>query len=164
MKVSLLILVLGGSCLFAQIPAARFQISGRTTKAGSLSLAQQAPAGLRQVQIRLHPSLERTIDVPLIVRSNSPYRLIVKSSVPVRAFLKSVDPNGGTTHLTPEAISVHAIEAEVPASPGEITLLEGPRISTGGNDSTLDNAVRLTVGIELPDNISDAELTFRIDF
>src|SRR5437867_7132781 len=120
LKVSLLILVLGGSCLFAQIPAGRFQISGSTIKAGSLSLAQQPPAGLRQVQIRLQPSQQRTIDVPLIVRSNSPYRLIVKSSVPLRVLLKSVDSNGGTTHLAPEAMSVHAIEGEVPGSPGEV--------------------------------------------
>ena len=163
-KVSLLTLLLGGSCLAAQIPAARFQISGSTTKAGSLSLAQQPPTGLRQVQIHLQPSPERTIEIPLVARSNSPYRLIVSSSVPVRVLLKSVDPNGGTSHLAPEAMIVHAIEAEASGSSGEIAVLDGPRISTGGNDSTSDNAIRLTVQVELPDNASDAELTFRMEF
>ena len=163
-KNALLVVVLSGSSLAAQIPAGRLQISGRTVRTGSLSLASSPSAGSRQVQVRLRPSPDRTIAVPLIARSNSPYRLLVRSAAPLRVLVKSVDPNGGTTHLTPEATSVHAIEAQLPGSLDEISILEGPRISNGGNDSTSDNAIRLTVQVELPENVSEAELTFTMDF
>src|SRR5712691_8344974 len=113
-KAALLVLFLSGSGFAAQIPAARFQISGRTLKTGSLSLAAQASAGSRQVQVRLQPSLPgRTVAVPLIARSNSPYRLLVRSAQPLRVVVKSVDPNGGTTHLTSDAMSVRAIEGQL---------------------------------------------------
>ena len=115
--------------------------------------------------MRLQPSLPgRTVAVPLIARSNSPYRLLVRSAQPLRVVVKSVDPNGGTTHLTSDAMSVRAIEGQLAGNLDEIQLVAGPRISSGGNDSTTDNAIRLTLEVELPENVSEAELTFTMEF
>ena len=170
---ALLVLILSASSFAAQIPAARFQISGRTAKTGSLFLASsdasitslQASSGSRQVQVRLRPSLSRNITVPLIARSNSPYRLLVKSSAqPLRILVRSTDPNSGTLHLAPEATNVRSIGEQLAGGLNEMTLLEGPRISSGGNDATLDNAIRLTVEVELPEQVSEADLTFTMEF
>ena len=178
---ALLLLLLSGSGFAAQIPAARFQISGRTLKTGSLSLALsdssiapvQASNGSRQVQVRVRPSpSDRSITVPLIARSNSPYRLLVKSvgrqdsanPTPVRVLVRSVDPNAGSTHLMPDAINVRTIEDQPVGTLNEITILEGPRISSGGNDATIDNAIRLNLEVELPQDASETELIFSMDF
>jgi hypothetical protein len=180
-KSAFVFLMLCGSGFAAQIPAARFQISGRTLKAGSLSVAPsdssiasvQASTGSRQVQVRVRPSLsDRSITVALIARSNSPYRLLVKSvgrqnttnPSPVRVLVRSVDPNAGSTHLTPDAINVRTIEDQLVGTLNEITILEGPRISSGGNDATIDNAIRLNLEVELPQDASETELIFTMDF
>jgi hypothetical protein len=176
-KVAFLVIVLSGLSLFAQIPLARFQISGTTAKAGSLLLASasgvaasQAPMG-RQVQVRLRPtSGSRAVTVPLIARSNAPYRLLVKSippqdggnPQPIRIVLTSVNPNAGTTHLTADAVNVRAVEGQVAGIAGA-TIVEGPRISNGGTDATADNALRLVFEAELPEALSEAELTFTME-
>jgi hypothetical protein len=159
----------------AQIPAGRIRIPGSIAKAGSLSLgpsdngtvALQAlrEANSTQVQVRLRPSsTARTITVPLIARSNAGYRLLVKSVQPVRVVLKSVDPNAGTMHLTSDATAVRAIEAQLTGALDEVAIIAGPRISSGGNNATLDNAIRFSLEVELPQSISEADLTFTMEF
>ena len=155
-KTALLVAILSPAALSAQSPAARIQISGRVSRMGSLSLAAAGrevvplasnTANSRQVRVTLRPSASgRTISVPLIARSNVPYRLLMKCAQPLRVGIASAGPNAGTAHLTTDATSVRTIENRL--SGEEVTLIEGQRISSGGTDATPDNALRLTVEVE----------------
>jgi len=167
-KTALLVAILSPAALSAQSPAARIQISGRVSRMGSLSLAAAGrevvplASNTRQVRVALRSSASgRTISVPLIARSNVPYRLLMKSAQPLRVGVASAGPNAGTAHLTTDATSVRTIENRL--SGEEVTLIEGQRISSGGTDATPDNALRLTVEVELPQDLSEAELTFTLE-
>jgi hypothetical protein len=109
------------------------------------------------------------VTVPLIARSNSPYRLLVKSVTtqdsanPLQVILRSIDPSAGTRHLMPDATAVRA-GGQLAVANGETTIAEGPRISNGGNDATIDNAIRLSVEIEFPQHVSEADLIFTMEF
>jgi hypothetical protein len=174
MRNTALLLVLLSTTAFAeQSSTARIRISGQVSRMGSLSLAaadrEIVPLGAgaansRQVHIALRPATSsRTITVPLVARSNAPYRLVVKSSQPLRVGIRSVNPNAGMTRLAPDATNVHTIEGQLTASAGELTILEGGRISSAGTDATPDNAIRMTVDVELPPDLPEAELTFTIE-
>jgi hypothetical protein len=163
----LAILLLSASSLAAQVSRGGFQISGRIAKSGSLALAAADPErvqgsaipGLRQVHVRLRPSSDNpTVIVPLIARSNAPYRLAVRSAEPVRISVTAATPNGGSAHLMRDATNVRAVPLEFVEALEEITVAQGPRISSGGNDLSVDNAIRLALEVEFPQTVSEADL------
>jgi hypothetical protein len=169
----LLVLFLSASSLAAQVSRGGFQISARIAKGGSLSLGAADPElvqgsaipGLRQVHVRLRPSPEsHTVTIPLIARGNAPYRLAVKSDAPLRIAVRSATPNGGTAHLMPDATNVRAVPTELVEALEEVSVVEGPRISSGGNDLTVDNAIRLVMEVEFPQAVSEADLIVTMTF
>jgi len=169
----LVILFLSASSLAAQVSHGGFQISARIARGGSLALAAADPErvlgsaipGLKQVQVRLRPSSgNRIVTVPLIARSNAPYRLAVKSDAPLRISVTSATPNGGSAHLMADATNVRAVPIELVEALEEVTIVQGPRISSGGNDLTVDNAIRLALEVEFPQTVSEAELIVTMIF
>ena len=172
----LVILFLSASSLAAQVSHGGFQISARIVRGGSLALAAGDPEhlqgsaipgipGLKQVQVRLRPSSgNRIVTVPLIARSNAPYRLAVKSDAPLRISVTSVTPNGGNAHLVADATNVRAVPIELVEALEEVTVVQGPRISSGGNDLTVDNAIRLAMEVEFPQTVSEANLIVTMTF
>src|SRR5438132_2793251 len=167
-KTALLVAILSAQGLAAQSSTARIQITGRISKMGSLSLAGTSREivplsgglGSRQVHVALRSDTpNRTITVLLIARSNAPYRLLVKSAQPLRVALSSVTSNAGSTRLAPDAMNVHSIPGQL-AGFDEVSVVEGSGISAAGTDSTPDNAIRVAIDVELPDSISEADLTF----
>ena len=160
-KTALLVVILSAQALVAQNSTARIQITGRVSKMGTLSVAGGATA--RQVHVVLRPETsKRTITVPLIARSNASYRVVAKSTQPLRLSLSAVTPNGGTTRLAPEATNVRSIPEQL-SGLDEAIVFEGPRISAAGTDATPDNAIRVTLDVEFPDSVSEADLTFTIE-
>ena len=161
----LLMVILSISTLGAQVPNGRFQLSGRIAQSGSLALAppdsriqnvQAATSDARQLHVRVMPGQPgRSVLVSLIARSNAPYSVLAAANAePLRVVVQSVHPNGGTAHLTSDATNVRSV--------GDV--VEGPRISSGGNDASIDNAIRLTLEVQLPGNISEGELVLTMGF
>ncbi len=179
MRRALWIILLGACCAEAQIPAGQLHISGTIPKSGLLSLAP-SPAVLplesttgstsTRIRVRVRPSSGNPmITIPLIARSNSAYRLIVKSgspedSEPVRVAIRSVDPIAGGTHLMPDATNIVAGAGELTRPSDQIVLGTGPRISRGGNNSTIDNAILVALDVELPNDAPETELIFIMEF
>ncbi len=169
----LVILFLSASSLAAQVSQGGFQISARIARGGSLALAAADPEGvqgsaipgLKQVQVRLRPSTgNRIVTVTLIARSNAPYRLAVKSNAPLRISVTPATPNGGSAHLMPDATNVRAVPIELVEALEEVTIVQGPRISSGGNDVTVDNAIRLALEVEFPQTVFEADLIVTMTF
>ncbi len=172
----LVILFLSASSLAAQVSHGGFQISARIARGGSLALAAGDPEhvqgsaipgipALKQVQVRLRPSSgNRIVTVPLIARSNAPYHLAVKSDAPLRISVTSATPNGGSAHLMADATNVRAVPVELVEALEEVPVVQGPRISSGGNDLTLDNAIRLTMEVEFPQTVAEANLIVTMTF
>ena len=121
------------------------------------------------------PAGTRSVTISLLARSNTPYRLRVKCNSlealqeirrnhSVRVSARSVDSNAGRAHLTPDATNVRMMSGEIWRNEDEITVLEGSVISNGGNNATVDNAVRITLEVELPQDVSQADLIVRMEF
>jgi hypothetical protein len=123
-------------------------------KAGSLGLLNAAPAGLRQVSVHARGGESSTIQ--LLVRSNSAYRIRLDGAA-VRVGQISVTPNAGGARLMAGAMNVRT-SSELP------NIVEGPRISNGGNNGTPDNALLINVPIELPEGAAETDLNFRLEF
>src|SRR5262249_11380787 len=169
-----LVIILSACCTYAQVPARQLQVSGKILKSGSLSLPPSAGiAALEsvrgsmstQVRLRVRPLSGNAISVPLIARSNSPYQLIVRSATEtVRVGIRSVDPIGGGMHLMPDATNLALMPGELTRATDQVIVGRGPRISRGGNDWTIDNAIRLTLDLEFPHDTVDAEVIVAMEF
>jgi hypothetical protein len=176
-----LVIILSLCCVYAQVPAPQLRVSGRILKSGSLSLAPSAGVSAlesvrgsmsTQVRLRVRRLSGNAISIPLIARSNSPYQLIVRfatdlsleESETLRVAIRSVDPIAGGTHLTPDATNVVAIPGELTRASDQIIVGRGPRISQAGNDWTIDNAIRLTLDLELPHDTPEAEVIVTMEF
>jgi hypothetical protein len=111
----------------------------------------------------LHFSVRRSdrspaIMIPLIARSNTPYRVSVRSSNGVRVRFVRAMPLGGGERLMPNALNVRAMEG--PANQEAfVPICEGPRISRGGNNTTVNNALLLQLEVDLPDELATADVT-----
>lgn len=134
----------------------QIRLSLQVPKSGSLALMNSAAAPSQQVTVHVRRSEAADLSViHLMARSNSAYRLRVEPSA-LRLGRVTVSPNAGGARLMPEATSVRTF-SDVP------NILEGPRISNDGNNSTPDNALVINVPVEFPDGVSEADLNFRIE-
>jgi len=96
-------------------------------------------------QNALHLRLSRgAVQIPLVLRSNTAYELSVQSSEGVEIRVAGVQPLAGTEHIVPGALNV-SVAVPVSASSVPKTILQGPRISNGGNNSTPNNALLVEV-------------------
>ena len=94
--------------------------------------------------------------IPLIARSNTAYRLTAQGSEGVELRVTAVKPFAGTEHLMAGAATV-LVTGPVALAHFPQTILEGPRISNSGNDSTVDNA--LLIHVEVNGRQTDAVVT-----
>jgi hypothetical protein len=62
-----------------------------------------------------------------------------------------------------DATNVRMMPGELSAGRDEVTVLEGPGISSAGTNATINNAVRITLEIELPQDVSRANLIFEME-
>ncbi len=158
MKPGILILVLGlllGAVMVAQ-QRQQVTLSLEVPKVGSLS-SMNAPATSRQVAVHVRrPDSSDEAIVQLLARSNAAYRIVVDAST-VRVGKASVSANAGGARLMPDATIVRT-SSELPE------ILAGPRISNGGNNSTPENALIINIPVEFPQDVSEADLIFRMEF
>jgi hypothetical protein len=159
MKLGIIILVMAlllGAVMVAQ-QSQQLRLSLQVPKTGSLGLMNSPAAQSRQVSVHVRRSDSSDFSViQLLARSNAAYRIQVGTSA-VRFGKASVSPNAGGARLMPDATNVRTF-SELP------DILEGPRISNGGNNSTPDNALVINIPIEFPQGISEADLNFRMEF
>jgi hypothetical protein len=125
-------------------------------------------ADSRQVNVRVRRSDAGGVHiVQLLARSNSAYRILVGTSAAgaerVRIGNIVVSPNAGGARLTQGATNARTLSASLSATPDEVRILEGPRISNGGNNGTPDNAVLISIPLEFPQDALDADLSFRME-
>jgi len=107
--------------------------------------------------VRLHlRAADGVLAIPLIARSNSSYRLTGQGSEGIEVRVTAVKPFAGVEHLIAGSASVR-LTGPVAVTQVPQTILEGPRISNGGNNSTADNA--LLIQVEVNSHDVDAELT-----
>ncbi len=111
------------------------------------------------VELHLRPADGMRV-IPLIVRSNTPYRLTGRGSNGLELRVTAVKPLAGTGHLMAGAASVR-VSGPVATTHLPQTILEGPRISNGGNDWTADNA--LLIELEVGGHDTDAEFTLLME-
>ena len=158
MKAGLTILALALLLCAVMIAQQRQQItlSLQVPKSASLALMNSAAAPSQQISVHVRrsdsggPSI-----IQFLARSNSAYRLRVEPSA-VRFGTVTVLPNAGGARLMPGAANVRTF-SELP------DVLEGPRISNGGNNSTPDNALVINVPIEFPEGVLEADVNFRME-
>ena len=158
MKAALAILVV--AILLCAVMVAQqnqqIRVSLQVPKAGSLALMNPGSIQSQQVSVHVtHPEAGDSVVVQLLARSNSRYRIQAGPSA-VRIGRISVAPNAGGSRVMPDA-------GNVVVSSDFSNLLEGPRISNGGNNGTPDNALVVSVPVEFPQGVSQADLTFRME-
>jgi hypothetical protein len=160
MKAALVIVVILALLLGAVMVAQQNQqirISLQVPKAGSLALPSSPAAQSQQVSVHVtRPDSSDVSVIQMLARSNSRYRIQVGDTA-VRIGRASVSPNAGGSRLMPDAMNVRTL-LDLPG------VLEGPRISNGGNNGTPDNALVISVPIEFPLGVSEADLSFRMEF
>jgi hypothetical protein len=110
---------------------------------------------MNAIHLRVRRPADGVLLIPLIARSNTAYQLSARGSEGIEIHVSGVKQFAGAEYVTPDAENVR-FAAPVSISQIPTTILEGPRISKGGNNSTPNNAVL----IELEATVStvDAEL------
>ena len=139
------------------------QIVSRVPKVTFLDVVG-APSNVQIIRDGEHSVLrlrlaQGNIRIPLVLRTNTDYRLLVQSSAAVEISAPGVRPFAGTERMTPGALNVSLAElGSVNSVPR--TILQGPRISSGGNNSTPNNALLVELEATVP---MDAEMTVWIE-
>jgi hypothetical protein len=153
------LLIVTASPLFAQ----QVRVLLNIPKVTSLRVAAASPevqvidaSTTNRLLLRVHRPVSSSVIVPLVVRSNTAYQLSVSGPESVQFRVVAVKPFAGTEHLMPGAESVH-ITGPIGTSVLPVTILEGPRISNGGNDTTPTNA--LMIELEVTSLDANAEVT-----
>ncbi len=116
---------------------------------------QVANDAIGMVNLHVRPADGVSV-IPLIARSNTAYRLSAQGSEGVELRVTAVKPLSSTEHLVAGATTV-LVTGPVALTRSPQTILEGPRISNGGNDSTADNA--LLISVEVNGHETDALIT-----
>jgi hypothetical protein len=104
------------------------------------------------VHLRLRRPAGGVLRIPLVARSNTAYQLSVQGSEGIEIGVSEVRPFAGTEYVMPGALNLR-LEAPVSTSRIPVSILEGLRISNGGNNSTPNNAVL----IELEAKVSNVD-------
>ena len=125
-------------------------------------------ADSRQVSVRVRRADTGGVYiVQLLARSNSAYRILVGTSAAAAEKIRigniAVSPNAGGARLSPGATSARTLSAPLSVATDEVRILEGPRISNGGNNNTPDNALLISIPLEFQQDALDTDLSFRME-
>jgi hypothetical protein len=157
---SIFLLVAAIEPLFGQQVHIVTNVPGQTLlRVATAPRGVDAVADGTRVKLHLRPADSSRI-IPLIARSDTPYRLTGLGSQGVELRVKGVKPLAGTGHLMAGAASVF-LTGPVATTHSAQTILKGPRISNGGNNATADNA--LLIELEVKGHDTDAELTLLME-
>jgi hypothetical protein len=99
------------------------------------------------------------IRVPLLVRSNSSFKISAESQTAELSQLSIVDVHATGTLVSPEAVN----ELNIPSAIDPNLVASGPRVSLGGTLNSTDNALEITLHIRVkPASVGGwlAQLTF----
>jgi hypothetical protein len=157
LAITVFLLVLTTGTVFGQ----RVHIVGSLARHTFLRVAatprevQVANQSAEMVNLHVRPASGVSV-IPLIARSNIAYRLTAQGSEGLQLRVTAVKPLAGTEHLRSGAATA-LVTRPVALTRFPQTILEGSRISNGGNDSTTDNA--LLIQVEVAGHESDADLT-----
>lgn len=154
----------------------QLRVVGSIPCAGGLEVA--APPRLvtvtnagRSARLRIETPEKTSAAVGVNLRSNCAYRVEAQlagpqelTGVAVPLLAEEIVAAGGTGHLASNALSARFTASELrPGAPA--TIGGGPRISSGGTDSTVDNAILVRMRLEIPAGFagSDVILTLRLE-
>jgi hypothetical protein len=96
------------------------------------------------------------IRVPLLVRSNSSFKISAESQTPELVQLSVVAVHATGTLVSPQAVNA----LNVPRESDPNLVASGPRVSLGGTLNSPNNALQITVLIGLKPHGSPVQLTF----
>jgi hypothetical protein len=98
-----------------------------------------------------NPGKSPVIRVPLIVRSNSSFRIsaAVESTTAELTHLSVIDVRATGSLVSPEAISEFEIAPQFDLTSDPLLVLSGPRVSLGGTLTSPNNALQITLLIRL---------------
>ncbi len=165
--VGVLFCSLFGIGLSAQVSRGALTIVGSFAPAVSLTSTSYAQSlGSGAIRVNVQPSADGTATLTLLVRGNTAYALT--ASV---ASITGADPNS-TVIVTPlntnstgartiAQITANTSAANLAIAGAPAVILNGSRVSRGGNDLTPDNALAIQVRVDLPVGATSAALTFR---
>lgn len=151
-----------------RIPAVGFVDLDRNSEAAEV-LRPAQPGPVSMVQVRVRSGASGRVVILLLLRSNTAYQLFVRAqpseSVSGRPSTVSpvlVVPNAGGRHVMPGGSQARTATAVLRSMGQEDLLLEGSRISCGGNNDTPDNALLIQLEVTLPDDLPEADFLFSL--
>jgi hypothetical protein len=113
------------------------------------------------VRITLSSTGSPVIRVPLLVRSNSGFRIFAnfESTTPVLSELSVVDVRATGRLVSPQSVNAADLKSYVdPDTSQPLFILSGPRVSLGGTLQSPNNALQITVLIRLKPELPRASL------
>ena len=129
------------------------------------TLDQRVADGRSSLLLQIRPDGNGGIvNIPLVARSNTPYRLVMRlvdSETTEEAFAvqaSEATPYLGTAHLMADATAVSKEQIVVSLSRLDTPILEGARISRGGNNGSRDNALSIRLQLSVPSTVSTATI------
>jgi hypothetical protein len=148
-------------------PAGYLDLAG--AGAGAELQASAQPGSISVLRVHVRRGAGSRVIVPLLVRSNAPYELHARLAWPltlpgqaVTVAPIAIAANAGGGRVMAQASNVSAAAATLTATQEEALLLEGPRVSRGGNNSTPDNALLVQFEVVLPESLPEADLLFQM--
>ena len=113
----------------------------------SASNAQVVSSGGNTVRITIDDSNDAVIRVPLLVRSNTDFKISANLESTVDVSVSDVHPTGGL--VSPNVVNALEVNVTQP-----MLVITGPRVSTGGTLASPTNALQITVLIHLKPQLS----------
>lgn len=152
----------------------RVTLQARVSETVALSVLPMFPQGdnaevvssgnLVRITLRNSDSDAAVIRVPLLVRSNSSFKLTAAVEAGSVAQLLVTDVRATGTLVSPAAMSGLTIPQQIDLETStDVLLVSGPRVSLGGTLTSPNNALQITVLIRLhpqPAHAQEVHLTF----
>jgi hypothetical protein len=106
------------------------------------SNAQVVSSGGNTVRVTIDDTNDAVIRVPLLVRSNSGFKISANLESTADVSVSDVHPTGGL--VSPNVVNALEVNVTQP-----LLVITGPRVSTGGTATSSNNALQITVLIHL---------------
>lgn len=153
--------------LAAQMSRGSIVVTGSFQPAVSLtSTSNSQSLGSGAIRMDLRPSADGSQTVTLLTRGNTAYALTASVSsvtggdpnAQVVVTPLSSAPTGGRTMAN---ISANLAPANLAIGSASTAIVNGSRVSRGGNDLSADNALAIQVRVDFPAGVTAASITFR---
>lgn len=103
-------------------------------------------------------STDAEVRVPLLVRSNSSFKISVESQTAVPTYLSVIDVRPTGTLVSPEVVNA-LVSSEIDLAASQpLLVLSGPRVSLGGTLNSPNNALQVTLLIRMQPQTAHASL------